>query len=1072
MTFYASIADDATKTTAEVDGERTKVLWAEGDAYAMSVKGGAFAKFTLEGEGGQTTGTFTGTATAGDGTQNVAYYPYAEGVTMVDGKLNVVIPAVQAYSANSIAAAPMVAVSTDNTLKFQNVASLIKITLKGTETITSISLKGNSGEALAGKAEVSLSEVPELTLAADAAEKAITLDCGEGIELSEEGVDFYFAVPAITLENGFTLVITDIDNKVMTKTTTNEVKLTASKVKVFPAFDYEASLTASPNYAISSAKGLRWIAEQVNSGANSFAGATITLANDIDLNDEEWIPIGSANQEHGFMGNFDGNNKTIKNLKMTELTLDADNYVYAGLFGVTEGTDPDNQNYIKDLVIENVTIKTTGHIAAAAIAYPYYTVVENITVKGNISIEGGDYTAGVLAYTRRCIDAENISIKGNGGSSINGARVVGGVISDIQMNGGLIANYSNFSASGLTITGENMVGGISGLISGQTLDGAIVKNITLSGNKLGVVSGSMGDSSVIKNIITENVSGATATVGYAYSSVNPIEAKIGDKYYSTLLQALSNVKEGETITLQSDIELTDGITIPSGATMILDLNGKTISQKLVCTESYNMITNNGSLTIQGGGKLSLEDLSEGGSSTWGSYTICNYGTLVIENGVIEHLGTSDDDHDTSIPIQNYQGKVVVNGGTISSPEFRSLRDFTAGGTIEINGGVFNGQVWMQGLGTGSSSLTINGGEFSPCYGYDGSSIYITNNTNIINVEIKGGTFNTKIGCVDANKEGVKGSISGGNFTQTAKDNTNAALIAEGCIFDQLNDGTFDVVRSYSLNESGNYVVYTKEGLKSALEAAGKAGAGNTEIVLPVNGEFDMSSMEWTPINVDGYNGADIVTVKGNGTVITGLKAPLFAGGFAGGSGIEIYDLTIANSEISSTDGTGSGAFIEASDSQTKIYLKNCHLKNSSVTGSRTGGLVGWTSGYSNVNDGPVKSYITFENCSVIECTITGSSVGGINGHAGASDWTYTTITDCTVKDCILNSTDEGGWRVGVAVGTANLGEVTITNLTESGNVLTQVGKEAPTGEKRNYYGRFVPGTTGKLTIDGVAVTND
>lgn len=1013
MTFYASIADDATKTIAEVEGEKTKVLWAEGDAYAMSVKGGAFAKFTLEGEGGQTTGTFTGTATAGDGTQNVAYYPYADGITMVDGKLNVVIPAEQDYTPGSIAAAPMVAVSADNTLKFQNVASLIKITLQGDETIKSVSLTGNNDEILAGNALVTLEETPSLALAADAEGKNITLDCGEGIELSKDGVDFYFAVPAITLENGFTLVITDIENKVMTKTTTNEVELSASKVKVFPAFDYEASLTASPNYAISSAKGLRWIAEQVNSGANSFAGATIILANDIDLNNEEWIPIGSVNQEHGFMGNFDGNGKTIKNLKMTQLPLDADNYVYAGLFGVTEGTDPDNQNYIKDLVIENVTIKTTGHIAAAAIAYPYYTVVENITVKGNISIEGGDYTAGVLAYTRRCIDAENISIEGNDGSSIKGAKTVGGVISDIQMNGGLIANYSNFSASGLTITGEKSVGGISGIISGQTLDGATVKNITLSGNRLGVVSGSMGNSSVIKDIVIENVSGATATVGYDYDSGNPIEAKIGDKYYSTLLQALSNVEEGETIKLTEDITLTDilvidkniifdgnghtltssagrainvsgatdvtimnltinasgerainiiqnaknvtieGVTataanytvnvaasapeavvvinnstltglnvvnvgsagadvnvsgstincndkapaegygalflnrdavngkivatdctinIPEGSgsmkgvnsaengvitingstegveihvayieygnngysfsslkdaveyaksgetvallrdvvlnealvvnsdmNLILDLNGKTVSQKLVCTQSYNMITNRGALTIQGNGKLSLEDLSNGGGDKWGSYTIYNYGTLVIENGVIEHLGTSDDDHDTSIPIQNYQGKVVVNGGTISSPEFRSLRDFTAGGTIEINGGVFNGQVWMQGLGSGSSSLTVNGGEFSPCYGYDGSSIYITNNTNIINVEITGGKFNTKVGCFDPTKEGVKGSISGGNFTQTAKDNTNAALITEGYIFDQLNDGTFNVVPSDSEN---------------------------------------------------------------------------------------------------------------------------------------------------------------------------------------------------------------------------------------------------------------------------------
>ena len=149
----------------------------------------------------------------------------------------------------------------------------------------------------------------------------------------------------------------------------------------------------------------------------------------------------------------------------------------------------------------------------------------------------------------------------------------------------------------------------------------------------------------------------------------------------------------------------------------------------------------------------------------------------------------------------------------------------------------------------------------------------------------------------------------------------------------------------------------------------------------------------------------------------------------------------------------------------KIELINCHLINSTVSGSRTGGLIGWTSGYSNQNDGPVKTYVTIEDCSVIGCTITGSSVGGINGHAGASDWTYTIIKDCTVKENKLISTDNGGWRVGVVVGTANSGEVTIDNITESGNTLTQGDKTAPDGQS-NLYGRFVPNSTGKLIING------
>lgn len=239
----------------------------------------------------------------------------------------------------------------------------------------------------------------------------------------------------------------------------------------------------------------------------------------------------------------------------------------------------------------------------------------------------------------------------------------------------------------------------------------------------------------------------------------------------------------------------------------------------------------------------------------------------------------------------------------------------------------------------------------------------------------------------------------------------------------------------------------------------------------------MTGQEWTPIEVDGYHGADIVTIDGKGHTITGLTASLFAGGFAGGSGIVIKNLTIADSNIVADDTQGYGAFVNCADSMDVITLVNCHLVDSSIitpndgaNESRIGGLIGWTAGYNNQNDGPVDSYITVKNCSVTGCTFKGAgSIGGICGHAGANAATFTTIENCTITNNTLISTDDGGWRVGVVVGTANNGQCVINNITESGNTLQQVGKTAPEGEKRNYYGRFVPAGSGHLTIDGVAI---
>ena len=290
---------------------------------------------------------------------------------------------------------------------------------------------------------------------------------------------------------------------------------------------------------------------------------------------------------------------------------------------------------------------------------------------------------------------------------------------------------------------------------------------------------------------------------------NTNEALIADGYHfeqngeyyelvegPSILENLQNAfNTGGEYVLEGDVVIPSALTLAKGKTLVLDLNGYSVSHENECTDSYNMITNSGELIIKGNGVISFTDTSAGGGSDWGSYTLYNCGTLEVNDATIVHNGTTGDwgsNRPTDVAINNYQGKVTVNSGTISSKMFRSLRDFTAGGEIVINGGKFEGQVWMQGLGTGSSSLTITGGEFEPLSDYDGSSIYLTNGTNDIILDVTGGMFNTKIGVLDADKAGVKGSVKGGTFTETAKNNTNASLIAEGHIFVDNGDGTYTI----------------------------------------------------------------------------------------------------------------------------------------------------------------------------------------------------------------------------------------------------------------------------------------
>lgn len=415
------------------------------------------------------------------------------------------------------------------------------------------------------------------------------------------------------------------------------------------------------------------------------------------------------------------------------------------------------------------------------------------------------------------------------------------------------------------------------------------------------------------------------------------------------------------------------------------------------------------------------------------------------------------------------GKTIKNNSNSVALDVYGSLVINGEGTVDGGEGGDNVAVWSRPGG----KLTINDGTYTvgaDANGSGNSTIYTTGGDVIIN----GGTFSTaaKYGgrywtINKQNGSTGKVEIYGGTFPgfDPANPNTDdaASYLAPGYISVETN-GVWTVVRGTKP------VVMTAAELRATLTAFTSAGSGDN--IIKIGKDIVLKEGEtWVPAKVDGYHGAGVVTVLGNGHKISGLNAPLFAGGFAGNSGIIVKDLTLDGVKINdATSNLGIGAFVCDVDSMPTIELDNCHLTNSemiSTGGARVGGLIGWTSGYNKPNDGPVDTYIKITKCSVEECKLEAKgSVGGIIGHAGCNPATFHTITDCAVKNCVINSTDDGGWRVGVVVGTANVGELTITNVTESGNTVTQTGKTAP--EHSNLYGRFAPGDTGKLVIDGVA----
>ena len=439
---------------------------------------------------------------------------------------------------------------------------------------------------------------------------------------------------------------------------------------------------------------------------------------------------------------------------------------------------------------------------------------------------------------------------------------------------------------------------------------------------------------------------------------------------------------------------------------------------------------------------------------------------------------------------NQYGKTVFNNCQFTNSANYNLWNY--GGNTEVKNSAFTGvrgiKTYNEGTPEVAPTVKIEQTTFSGLT--EKAAIVASKPTNItlttvtatdctkglLQKDIEGSTDEQKV-TIEANGTDISGdfNITAQKDAEAAKNefNITAGTFPGGINNDYLAPGanfdatTGEVKMSY-VAKIGDTEYPT---LADAFAAANKTG----DTVIELLDDINMTGKSWTPVSVDGYHGQGVITLNGNGKTITGLSAPLFAGGFAGKSGIVIKDLTIADADINdTTNDQGIGAFINCVDSMPRIELDNCHLKNSKIVSTgdaRVGGLIGWTSGYNKPNDGPVDTKVTLTNCSVENVTIEAKgSVGGLIGHAGANPATYHTITGCTVKDSTLKCTETGkSWRVGDLVGTANVGQITVDAATSaSKNILTQenANTQKPEG---NIFGRDAVNDTGLVIVDNKVV---
>lgn len=140
---------------------------------------------------------------------------------------------------NPLWAAP----STTPELTFQPVCGILKITVKGENTVKigSIKVENKAGDALENALSGDFTCTSGVLVPKKGAEihqNYVVLNCGKGVALSPEGTDFYICLPQGTYSAGLKLTICDSSNKSMIIDSNTSRTITAGKILETPAITY------------------------------------------------------------------------------------------------------------------------------------------------------------------------------------------------------------------------------------------------------------------------------------------------------------------------------------------------------------------------------------------------------------------------------------------------------------------------------------------------------------------------------------------------------------------------------------------------------------------------------------------------------------------------------------------------------------------------------------------------------------------------------------------------------------------------------------------------------------------
>lgn len=233
--FFAVLEQPSSVDTKVYADENLKLLWNAKDCIAIFDKTAFGEKYEYTGEDGSNAGYFEyfdfidegGFYFGNDIDIVCAVYPYDDRLKIDNAStpVTLTLPASQVYLDNSFGkgANTMISVGEDHKLSFKNLCGYLAFKIYGDDVnVSSVTLKGNNNESLAGRAEinVALDKDPSLKAYTKGTD-SITLDCSDPVKIgdtAENATIFWMVVPPTVFSKGFTVTVKDTAGKEFVKT--------------------------------------------------------------------------------------------------------------------------------------------------------------------------------------------------------------------------------------------------------------------------------------------------------------------------------------------------------------------------------------------------------------------------------------------------------------------------------------------------------------------------------------------------------------------------------------------------------------------------------------------------------------------------------------------------------------------------------------------------------------------------------------------------------------------------------------------------------------------------------------